>query len=188
LAGTTRDVLEARLELAGIPVTLLDTAGLRETQDMVEAEGVRRARARLTSADLILALSAGPDFQTVADLPSNVTLLPVRTKSDLQNASITEGIAVSAQTGAGMDELVSTLEQFARDLGGLRGTPALSRARHRLAVQETVTCMDAALATELPELRGEELRLAVRALGRITGRVGVEDVLDSVFSQFCIGK
>jgi tRNA modification GTPase len=185
VAGTTRDVLEARLELAGIPVTLLDTAGLRDTDDPIEAEGVRRARARVASADLVIALSSSAaGFE--ADSSSRV--LPVMTKSDLHGVARADGLAVSARTGAGMDQLVAALERIARELAGTRGSPALSRARHRMAIEEAMACLDAAMAAELAELCGEELRVAVHALGRVTGSVGVEDVLDSVFSQFCIGK
>jgi tRNA modification GTPase len=189
MAGTTRDVLEARLELAGIPVTLLDTAGLRETEDAVEAEGVRRARERLAQADVIISLISANDDAGGVDLcVDGPTEIRVITKSDLGLRATSDGIPVSAVTGAGMDELLAALEQAARHLAGPRGAPALTRARHRMAIEEAVACLEAALTTDLPEICGEELRLAVRALGRITGSVGVEDVLDSVFSQFCIGK
>jgi tRNA modification GTPase len=188
MAGTTRDVLEARLELAGIPVTLLDTAGLRETDDPVEAEGVRRARSRVAEADLVIALSSDPDAREHAEATVGTRVLSVLTKRDLHAGPACAGVAVSAKTGAGMEALLAALADIARDLAGPRGTPALSRARHRLAIQEAVTCLDEALVAEAAELCGEELRLAVRALGRITGSVGVEDILDSVFSQFCIGK
>ena len=188
MAGTTRDVLEARLDLAGIPVTLLDTAGLRETADPVEAEGVRRARARADQADLVILLSAGETASDDGLWLAEHRLLHVRTKRDLLDGSCAGGLAVSALTGAGMSALIRRLEQEAVELAGPRGTPALSRARHRSALQETISCLDAALTAVLPELCGEELRLAVQALGRITGQVGVEEVLDSVFRQFCIGK
>ncbi len=188
LAGTTRDVLEARVDLAGIPVTLLDTAGLRDTDDPIEGEGVRRARARMAEADLVLSLTSDPDDQhNASDIPE-ARVLPVLTKCDLHADHPFGMVAVSAKTGFGLPDLVARLEQIAARLAGPRGTPALSRARHRLAVTDAMTCLDAAQAAMLPELRGEELRLSVQALGRITGRVGVEDVLDSVFSQFCIGK
>lgn len=184
--GTTRDVLEARLDLAGIPVTLLDTAGLREATDPVEAEGIRRARARVETADLVVALTDGPGACGAA--PEDPRVLRVRTKGDLM-ADPADGIlTVSAQNGTGLQQLLSELERVAVRLAAPRGTPALSRARHRAAVQDAMACLDSAAAATLPEICGEELRLAVQALGRITGRVGVEDVLDSVFRQFCIGK
>jgi tRNA modification GTPase len=184
--GTTRDVLEARLDLAGIPVTLLDTAGLREATDPIEAEGIRRARARVASADLVVALTDDPGACGAA--PEDPRVLRVRTKGDLM-ADPADGIlTVSAQNGTGLQHLLSELERIAVRLAAPRGTPALSRARHRAAVQDAMACLDSAAAAALPEICGEELRLAVQALGRITGRVGVEDVLDSVFRQFCIGK
>lgn len=188
MAGTTRDVLEARLELAGIPVTLLDTAGLRETADAVEAEGVRRARARLETADVVLALSSGCGGIAELGLMRALQVVPVWTQSDVFPPRDDEALAISAVTGAGMDALIVVLERLARALAGARGAPALSRARHRIAIEAAERCVAAAVLAELPELCGEELRLAVQALGRLSGHVGVEDVLESVFSQFCIGK
>jgi tRNA modification GTPase len=188
LAGTTRDVLEARVVLGGIPVTLLDTAGLRDTEDPVEAEGVRRARARVAAADLVIALTCDGDAAPDAMAASDGRILSVLTKSDLFER-IPDGIlAVSAKSGLGMAALITRLESIAQRLAGPREAPALSRARHRLALHEAMMCLDAARNAVMPELCGEELRQAVQSLGRITGRVSVEDVLDSVFSQFCIGK
>ncbi len=187
-AGTTRDVLEARLELGGIPVTLLDTAGLRETDDPIEAEGVRRARARLATADLVVALSCDDHEAPTPEASAGVRILPVVTKADLLESPPADRMAVSARSGFGMPALLAQLQQIAIQLAGPRGTPALSRARHRMALQDAMLCLRAAREAVLPELCGEELRLAVQALGRITGQVGVEDVLDSVFRQFCIGK
>lgn len=201
-AGTTRDVLEARIELAGIPVTLLDTAGLRETADTIEAEGVRRARARIASADLLIALQVGEGIETLPEQHAGLQVVRVRTKQDLFLApELTANhhpidppdrsdqiLAVSAVTGVGMAALQNELERVTRALAAPRGSPALSRARHRMAIEEALACLVRATQSPLAELRGEELRLSVQALGRVTGRVGVEDVLDSVFSQFCIGK
>jgi tRNA modification GTPase len=186
-AGTTRDILEARLDLGGIPVTLLDTAGLRETTDPVEAEGVRRARARMAGADLVIALTVA-GLPAEEDMTDGANVLRVFTKTDLCDGTVAKGLGVSALTGAGMDGLLDELVAFARERAGPRGTPALTRARHRSAIREAMDGLAAARAADLPEICGEELRLAVRALGRITGSVGVEEVLDSVFSQFCIGK
>lgn len=191
-AGTTRDVLEARIELAGVPVTLLDTAGLRETDDEIEIEGVRRARDRLATADLVIALRApdesapGPSLSTGA--PPAGPVLEVLTKRDQMMQPPVDTLSVSALTGDGMPSLLAALEDHARRLAGLAQTPVLTRARHRAALSEAADHLTASLQAPWPELRGEELRLAVLALGRITGAVGVEDVLDSVFRQFCIGK
>lgn len=187
-AGTTRDVLEARVELAGVPVTLLDTAGLREATDAIELEGIRRARLRMADADLILSL-----YEASADVASNQTLfdgevVPVATKTDLVADFDPARLGVSTLTGAGLEALVRRLESEAAQLVGAGETPIFSRARHRAALSEAATHLRLALATPWPELRGEELRLALQAVGRITGAVGLEEVLDSVFSQFCIGK
>ena len=187
LPGTTRDVIEVRLDLSGVPVTLLDTAGLRETDDPVEAEGVRRARARAESADLVIALvdATAPGQDGTMFPPDG---LRVATKVDLASAPPGVELAVSALTGLGLDRLHERLVEIARGLTGRAGPPALTRARHRAALTEAAERLTAALAAPLPELCGEDLRLALRALGRVTGQVGVDDILDSVFRQFCIGK
>ena len=184
--GTTRDVLEVRLDIGGVPVTLLDTAGLRDTADEIEAEGVRRALARMADADLVLVVAEteGGAFEDVGGLPK----LLIRTKSDAGLDPDTEVLQVSARTGMGMDRLRDTLAATARDITQTAGPPPLTRARHRAALSEAVARLQAGLDAALPELRGEDLRLALRAIGRVTGAVGVEDILDSVFRQFCIGK
>lgn len=188
IAGTTRDVLEARVEIAGVPVTLLDTAGLRDSDDPLEAEGIRRARARLETADLILALH--PATQTASHPVSEgpTPVLDLRTMSDLNGPQQGEMLAISALTGDGMAALLVTLENHTKRLTGSSGAPVFTRARHRVALEQAVAHLNASLQSGLAELRGEELRLALNALGRITGAVSVEEVLDSVFSQFCIGK
>lgn len=193
IAGTTRDVLEARLDLGGVAVTLQDTAGLREAGDTIEAEGVRRARAVMRAADLVLLLRAGdvPEDGTIGD--TGAPVLRVTTKADLMAEELAAGtdagsLAVSARSGQGMDALRDALARAAREMLQLDGPPALTRPRHRAALQEAATRLAAAGDAGLAELRGEDLRLAVRALGRVTGAVGVEDVLDSIFRQFCIGK
>lgn len=185
--GTTRDVLEARIEIAGVPVTLLDTAGLRDSDDPVEAEGVRRARQRAETADLLVVAEA-PGEAPLAPLPDHPRVLHVATKADLHPATEGSTLRISARTGQGMDALRDVLATHVRDLTQAMGPPPLTRARHRAALQEAVAGLERALAAPYPELRGEDLRLALRALGRITGQVGVEDILDSVFRQFCIGK
>ncbi len=183
IPGTTRDTLETRVELGGVPVTLVDTAGLRETTDTIEAEGVRRARARAATADLVIAVSeAGVEATDVADA------ILVANKVDLGGAVSPGAIGVSAVTGEGLATLRTRLADIARQLTQQSGPPPLTRARHRAALQEAVTRLAGAQVAELPELRAEDLRLALRALGRITGTVGVEDILDTLFRQFCIGK
>ena len=184
--GTTRDVLEVRVALGGVPVMLLDTAGLRDTDDAVEAEGVRRARARAAAADLTIVVRDAR-AETAAE-PSGSRCLLVASKADLGGQDGTADVRVSALTGQGMNRLRRMLAEIARDLTASAGPPAVTRARHRAALTEAAAALQGALTADWPELRGEELRRALLALGRVTGRLGVEDVLDSIFSQFCIGK
>jgi tRNA modification GTPase len=195
--GTTRDALEARVVLGGVPVTLVDTAGLRETTDSVEAEGVRRAIARAGDADLVMTVveagsprpAQAPDASTPEVRPVGATAsLLIANKADLGLPGPEDAVRVSAKTGMGMDELRARLSEVARRMTESSGPPPLTRSRHRAALLAAAEHLDAAEQADLPELRGEDLRLAMRALGRITGHVGVEDILDTVFSRFCIGK
>ena len=179
--GTTRDAIETRIVLGGVPITLVDTAGLRDTTDPIEAEGVRRARSRAASADLVLTvIEAGSPFDAGG--------LVVANKSDLYPEQRPDVLPVSALTGAGLPELLARLAAEAIALTQSSGPPPLTRARHRTALSAAARWLaDAEDAIE-PELRGEAMRLALRAIGTITGQVGVEDILDSIFRQFCIGK
>lgn len=196
-AGTTRDVIEVHLDLDGYPVTLLDTAGVRETEDPVEREGVRRARERAAAADLVLWLVDARDSASppgpVGENHAPVWL--VRNKIDLTGAGAAGSagpttFGVSAGRGDGLSDLMAALVAFAGTYFGGSEAALVTRTRHRLLLQDTVTGLDRALAArELgDELIAEELRLAARALGRITGRVDVEDLLDVIFRDFCIGK
>ncbi len=195
-AGTTRDVIDVAMDLGGYPVVLADTAGLREVTDSIEEEGVRRARRRAEVADLRILVIDGQDeagFRDSTDLVDGSTIL-VLNKADLGPASITTDgsalavFAISVQTGAGIDAFLEGLEAVVRDRIGLAGQPALTRARHREALVECLDALRRSSETPLPELAAEDLRLATRALGRITGRVDVEDLLDVIFRDFCIGK
>jgi tRNA modification GTPase len=184
LPGTTRDALETRIVLGGVPVTLVDTAGLRETADVIEAEGVRRALARAAEADFVLAVFAAGEV--APERADNV--LPVANKLDLSGVVPAGATGVSALTGVGLDQLRARLAEAARALTNSAGPPPLTRARHRAALQDAAGHLSDAMDAGLAELRAEDLRLALRAIGRITGHVGVEDLLDTIFSQFCIGK
>ena len=187
-AGTTRDVIEVHLDLGGYPVILADTAGIREGADPIEAEGIRRARARAAAADLrLLVLDAGmPDsLEGFAALRGDATLL-VWNKTD-RTAPPAEGLAVSATTGQGLGALIDALAVRAAGLLG-GDAPIVTRERHRAALEECVGSLSRAVTGADPALVAEDLRLAVRALGRITGRVDVEDLLDVIFRDFCIGK
>jgi tRNA modification GTPase len=185
--GTTRDVLEIALVLGDAPVTLIDTAGLRETADPVEAEGVRRARARAAQADLIISLvSLGVPM---VDAPGgDAARMVVATKSDLGGVVSGADLAVSVVTGAGMADLQDRLSAFVQDATVAAGAPPMTRERHRALVRRARDHLAIAAAEEESELRGEELRLALAALGGLTGKVGVEALLDRVFGDFCIGK
>lgn len=186
LPGTTRDVLEARVVLGGVPVTLLDTAGLRETDNAIEAEGVKRARTRAAAADLLV-LVRDDDTPTRPLAPEGPTLV-VANKADLGDHARDADLRVSALTGSGMDALRARLAEIATELANAAGPPTLTRMRHRAALTAGADALARAQAAEWPELRGEDLRTALLCVGRITGRVGAEEILDSVFTQFCIGK
>jgi tRNA modification GTPase len=194
-AGTTRDVLEVALDVGGVQVALLDTAGLRDTADPVEAEGVRRARARAAAADLVivvrdagaLAGDAGAEVPDGAEDAAGPPAIVVLNKADLVPGGAGGGLRVSARTGLGVAALRARLAEEVGRLVATQGVP-LTRARHRAALGEAVAALGRAEAVAWPELRGEELRLALRAVGRITGAVDVDALLDTVFSRFCIGK
>ena len=171
--------------LAGVPVTLVDTAGLRDTADPIEAEGVRRARARAADADLVIDLVEAGEPQST---PGTGRRLLVANKADLGGAGPETALRISALTGEGVPALRDRLAAEARALTEQAGPPPLTRARHRAALLAARDHLDAAETAPLPELRAEDLRQAMNALGRITGRIGVEDILDTLFSQFCIGK
>jgi tRNA modification GTPase len=184
IAGTTRDSIDVHLNLSGYPVTVIDTAGLRDTADPIEAEGVRRARAKAASADLILALQ---DAAVPLDCGED-RILHIQTKIDLHPVA-PEGRGISVLTGAGLSALIAELTARAAAAMAIGDAPAITRARHRSALTQTVEHLQMACTQDHDlVLAAEELRLAARALGRITGRVDVEDVLDVIFSSFCIGK
>jgi tRNA modification GTPase len=194
--GTTRDLIEVRLDLGGFPATVIDTAGLREARGAVEAEGIRRAEARAAEADLVLWLRdiserPGPPLGGV-----KAPVVRVATKLDLFDSGperLREGddfdVAISTVTGEGMSELVGRLERFVAGEFAPSESPLITRARHRAALEICREALEAAgEAAGSVELRAEELRRATDSLGRITGRVDVEDLLDVIFREFCIGK
>lgn len=188
-AGTTRDVIEARLDIGGYPVLVADTAGLRESGDAIEQEGVRRALARAEAADLrLVILDATRPGETVdPNLFENA--LVVVNKIDAQSGKGIDGaLGISVKTGAGMKELLAQLKEEVVKRAGDSGAPPITRARHRAALQECDDALARFASATLPELAAEDLRQASRALGRITGRVDVEDMLDIIFRDFCIGK
>ena len=231
-AGTTRDVIEVHLDLDGWPVTLLDTAGIRDTGDPVEVEGVRRARERAAEADLVLWVTDAAEKKAAAEARAGQATWIVRNKIDLlaaerrnepgtQPATKNEpqvrfnntikavvnkpltgrnepeskksdpAFSISALTGQGFEPLLAALAREAESFFG-GGEPALvTRTRHRRALEDALAALRRALSAEIAgreDLLAEELRIAARALGRLTGRVDVEDVLNVIFRDFCIGK
>ena len=185
IAGTTRDVIEVRMDLAGLPVTMLDTAGLRETRDHVEGIGIAKARERAYAADLrIILVNPGefPDFE-----PREGDLIRIA-KADIH---VEDEKAVSGKTGQGISELVKDIADSLSERASQSGVA--TRERHGKAmVNASASLEDAKSVLELGsdhyELAAEELRSAIRALDSIVGRVDVENLLDEIFSSFCIGK
>ncbi|MET0969581.1 MAG: tRNA uridine-5-carboxymethylaminomethyl(34) synthesis GTPase MnmE [Tardiphaga sp.] len=190
-AGTTRDVIEVQLDLGGYPVTVIDTAGIRETADPVEQEGVRRARARAGEADLVLWLVDSVEAELEAFLAKGeVPVWIVRNKADLGGGAGSQRLTISASRGDGIAGLVGDLVLFAESsfAGGEAG--AITRERQRVLLRNAAGLLNQALgsAAQGEEIVAECLRSAADDLGRLLGRVDVEDVLDSIFRDFCIGK
>ncbi len=192
IAGTTRDVIEARLDLGGYPVIVADTAGLRDAGETIEAEGVRRAKARAQSDDLTLLLLDGSSIDPLAGVDTDLAKsadMVVWNKADLVWATRREGLCVSLKTGEGLDIVIENIsEQVRTRLSGRADGVVLTRARHREALGQAGDALARAAAGSSPELAAEDLRLALRAIGRLTGQVDVEELLDVVFRDFCIGK
>jgi tRNA modification GTPase len=204
-AGTTRDVIEVQLDLDGYPVTVIDTAGIRETDDPVEREGVRRARARAAEADLVLWMS-GPQHEDQPH-PGGAPVWLVRNKIDLDPAvpvapgvrqppgglgreGDKAGFQISASRGDGVGELIAALVAFAENYFGAGDGGLIARERQRQLLQQTAVSLQRSIAVmgEGEELAAEDLRMAAYSLGRMLGRVDVEDILDVIFREFCIGK
>lgn len=182
IAGTTRDIIEVKLDLNGYPVILADTAGMRETDDPIEAEGLRRAKDRAASAHFrLLVLDGSTKARPAIDAD-----LTVFNKSDLA-VPAGSGLCISAKTGAGLPALVEALTAAADEM--MRGdAPVLTRERHRANLEDAACALGNGLNAQDPELVAEHVRQALHALGRITGRVDLDELLDVVFRDFCIGK
>jgi tRNA modification GTPase len=207
-AGTTRDVIEVHLDLDGYPVALLDTAGIRDSVEPVEQEGIRRAGERAAAADLVLwvtdASAEDPMANSTGRMLGASKIWLIQNKMDLAKPCSHRGepsaydeyefiLSVSAVNGAGIDLLLEHLAGFARSYFSTVEAGIVTRARHRHLFEETVAAIDRALAEAAKpaaqeELIAEELRQAATALGRLTGRIDVEDILDVIFRDFCIGK
>jgi tRNA modification GTPase len=197
-AGTTRDVIEVHLDLDGYPVTLIDTAGIRDTHDPVEQEGVRRARERARTADLVLWLvDAGEAIEPTMDgVENHAPVWILRNKIDIASdaSALPElrahAFDISASRGDGVHELIARLISFAQEFFGSGESGIISRTRHRALLRETADSLNRAIAVarQGDELLAENLRISIHSLGRVTGRVDVDDILDVIFRDFCIGK
>lgn len=189
IAGTTRDVIEVRMDLGGLAVTLLDTAGLRDTHDEVEGIGVRRAVDRAEGADLrVFLLDGARDVTMVGPRPDDILVLG---KADLQSSDHSGMLAVSGKTGAGLGDLVRRMSEVLSGRAARAGI--VTRARHRQALEVAISAMESAshevrAGPLRTEIAAEYLRRAIRALDSLVGRVDVEDLLDDIFASFCIGK
>lgn len=206
IAGTTRDVLEIRLDLGGYPVTLADTAGIRDSSDTIEAEGVRRARDRAAAADIVLVLYDSTQYRDDIDGDDrdgddslwdasnrNQDVVRVFTKADHRDSVPPPTSAkpchwVSAHRKDGLRILLQSVETLVKERYGPAQTGVVVRERHREALEKARTALARALHAPEAALAGEDIRLALSEMGRITGRVDVEAILDVVFSEFCIGK
>jgi tRNA modification GTPase len=203
-AGTTRDIIEVQLDLDGYPVTVIDTAGIRETDDPVEQEGVRRARSRAAEADLVLWLGDAPSGE---NLNEGAPVWMIRNKIDLDDAapgpvgqwpidadpdnrSGLSRFSISASRGDGISELIAALVEFAQSYFGGGEGGLIGRERQRQLLQQTVASLQRSIivAGEGEEFAAEDLRTAAQSLGRLLGRVDVEDLLDVIFRDFCVGK
>jgi tRNA modification GTPase len=210
-AGTTRDVIEVHLDLGGFPVTVIDTAGVRDTRDPVEEEGVRRARARARDADLVLWVMDGtlssplpppadllkPGAPPIWAVVNKMDLMPEgkvpKVGGDAERSAGMDGYRVSAETGASFDSLVIGISDFARQFfSGGTDSVLVTRQRHRKALKECAEALSKGRregeGQRREDIIAEELRLATRALGQLVGHVDVEDILDVIFRDFCIGK
>jgi tRNA modification GTPase len=190
-AGTTRDVIEVQLDLDGYPVTVIDTAGIRETNDPVEQEGVRRARARAAEADLVLWLTDAQHENVLRE--DAAPAWTVRTKIDLDAASLGRDdcdFRISASRGDGIKDLIAALVGFAQNYFGSGEGGLISRGRQRKLLQQTAELLRRSISetSKGEEFMAEDLRAAAQSLGRLLGRVDVEDILDTIFREFCIGK
>ena len=193
IPGTTRDLIEVFLDLRGYPVTLVDTAGVRDSDDPIEQEGVARARRRAESADLTLWLVDGGEAE--APMAATCSILTVRTKVDLGGADATPTggagrFAISAKTGAGVDRLLDALADLAEERMSSAEPALLTLERHRRAFQDAREALAATLEPNVVEweLIAEDMRRAAAAMDRVVGRIGAEDVLGEIFARLCVGK
>jgi len=191
IAGTTRDVVEIYLDIAGYPVVIADTAGLRQTNEQIEQEGIKRALKRAGDASLLIAMGEVGnklDKKTKEAFENHPNALLVWNKADKADCQKSDGIIISAKTGQGVDKLYQIIKDKVIEAMGHSDEIMLTRLRYKTALKECGDALGRALNETELELKAEELRLAARALGKITGFVRTEELLDVIFSSFCIGK
>jgi tRNA modification GTPase len=186
IAGTTRDVIEVRMDLAGLPVTLLDTAGLRDTTDIVETVGIARAKERAERADLRVILISSPT-SIPEIIPKKGDLIIVGKDDD---GSLME-TSVSGKTGQGVEQLITSISEQLSFMAS--GASTATHERHRISITIALSALESAknevlMGSDRAELAAEDMRAAIRALDALVGRVDVENLLDEIFSSFCIGK
>ena len=188
IAGTTRDVIEVRMDLGGLPITLLDTAGLRVSEDEIEVLGVERAKARAEAADIrVFLLAEGESYEDLGVTFKHGDVVAYG-KADVSGA---DGLSVSGLTGAGVEELLNLLSEELSSRAS--GASSAVRERHRIALVQGISALDSAethvkAGAEWSDLAAEDMRQTLRSLDSMIGRVDVENVLDVIFSSFCIGK
>jgi len=189
IPGTTRDVIDISLDLSGYPVVLTDTAGLRDSADPIEVEGIRRARSKADAADILVYMTEDDNVsrETIETEMGRFPDLLVKNKADLAKSEAAD-LQISLKTGQGVEEFVSKLTELVAARAGQGEAPTITRERYRLGLQDSVVALKRAEAAALPELMAEDMRMAARHIGRLTGHVDVEDLLDVIFADFCIGK
>ena len=192
IAGTTRDVVEAHLDVAGFPIVLADTAGLREKAGEIEAEGIRRAVRKAEESDLILYVQDMAHYPHVDPLPKTLEHIPTyivwNKKDSYSDIVVEQGYAVSAKTGQGISDLWDSITSYLKETFTPTRHSAITRERYRVALHDCIKSLKNAIIVSELELKAEDLRLAARALGRITGRIETDELLDVIFRDFCIGK
>ncbi len=192
IPGTTRDVIEVYMEIAGYPVLIADTAGIRDTDEEIESEGIKRAKDNANKADLILFLFDGSkdeDIKTVVSEFAHKESIVIINKSDISDSDYNGAVKISAKTGDGVDALLEKIKDIVGDTMNIGEAPVLTRQRHKQALEESVISLNRAIEYhQHMDMMAEDIRLASRALGKITGQVMVDEVLEIIFSDFCIGK
>lgn len=190
LPGTTRDALEFSADVGGFPITFIDTAGLRDSSDPIEAEGISRAKERCANADLVLWLSVDGNLSRPPD-STNWPILEVQSKSDLATrGDRPTRLSVSAKTGEGISDLLDRIQRMAADHFRGAGSVCMATERQQYAAREALSYLRQIISEpdRQAEFIADDLRLAINALGRISGQIGVEEVLGEIFSRLCVGK